>query len=344
MLKKIISYLSLIVFLIAAFFVASYYFPATFSLSNKAPEEKMPRIAIATNTTKYKDAITLRAVSTLQNLAQEYNFEYIQISNNDNYDWLYNIEEVHKKAPLDLLIGIGWEASEIFPIILSKYDDLHSVVIDNKIYFTDVKGVYFSRYNCSYIIGAMMAAAFPEENIFGYISNFETAFTGLYLKGYIDGLRSINPKAEVISSYTNNYARDDLAYKLMQNQHKQGIKFVMSTLSSMANKGLYAYAKEYIDTNKPIYTTCIGVDETSKNAPFILTGITINIELALRLIISDFLENGFNSEPLTLDFSTDGAHVLFASTQDVHYRNTQIITDEVINIGKNALKHLKEKN
>lgn len=128
--------------------------------------EKNYRIAIATNTIEKRDFINISSVRVLEELAEEYGFELIHIECSGNFEWVYHVGEFHEEKKLDLLIGVGWEASEIFLIIHSKYDDLNCLVIDNRVPFSYIKSVYFSRFDCSYIIGAMMATDFPNEKIF----------------------------------------------------------------------------------------------------------------------------------------------------------------------------------
>lgn len=216
--------------------------------------------------------------------------------------------------------------------------------MDNKVEFPYAKNVYFSRYDCAYLIGAMMATAFPHENVFGFISNFQTVYTDMYVDGFKAGLQSIRPKTNVSSVYTKSYNNDEIAYQLIKEQNIFGINVFMSTLSPQSNEGVYRYAKENEKSDKPIYTTCLGVDETAPNNPYILTGITENIELALRLVISEFFYHGHNLNTVQLGLADNGADVLFATTQDVNYRNEKIMTESVIAADKRAYQQVKEKN
>lgn len=345
MLKKKALYI-LIVFLISALSLLVMYFSMSksFPITNIMHKTSKYRIAIASNPIKTKTTVNSLAIKILQELSDEFEFEFIQIESGDNFEWVYSVGEIHEKKPLDLLVGVGWEASEFFPIIHSRYEDLQYVVLDNKVEFPYGKSVYFASYDCSYIIGAMMATAFPKEDVFGFISNFETGYTNAYLNGYKDGLRSVRPNILVSSVYTKNYDKASTAYELTKEQNEFGIKVLMSTLSTKANEGVYKYAKESEATDNPIYTTCLGTDETAESMSFILTGITENIELALRLVISDFIYHGFNLNEVKLELANNGADVLFASTQDVRYRNEKIITDEVIAAGTHALEFIEEKN
>lgn len=334
---------------ITLFTILSYFFTSLFIKKNNALDTSLSqnakyRIAIASNPNKHKTSINAIAVNILKELSKEYAFEFIQIESSDSFDWVYAVGEIHEKNPLDLLIGVGWEASELFPIIHSRYDDLHYIILDNQVEFPYGKSVFFSRYDCSFLIGVMMATAFPEENVFGFISHFETLYTHNYIEGFSDGLKAINPKALVSPVFTKNYDNATIAYELTKEQNEFGIKVMMSTLSPQANEGVYKYAKESEQTQNPMYTTCLGVDETAENKPYILTGIIDNVELALRLVLSDFFYHGYNLKSMELGFYENATDVLFASTQDAHYRNEKIITDEVIRAGKKALEYIEARN
>lgn len=345
MLKHIISYfLPMFILCGLCFIGVSIYLPEPISFNAFKEEPKKFRIGIATNASKERAIINTSAIQILQELSEEFAFEFIQIESGENLEWVYNVGEIHEETPLDLLIGVGWEASEIFPIIYSKYDDLRYIVIDNKVEFPYIKSVFFSRYDCSYIIGAMMATAFPKEKELGFISNFDTAYTQVYLEGYIDGIHSINPHILVQTSYTKKYDNVTAAYDVAKEQNELGIKFAMSILSPKANEGVYQYAKESQYTDNPFYTTCIGIDETTENKPFILTGITENLELALRLVISDFLYHGYTLNTVRLGLEDNGVDVLLGSTLDIQHRNQDIMTDEVLAAGREAFRILLKKN
>lgn len=344
--KKILLYIVPILLICTACFLSvSYYLPKKLTLDIlQLKEEKKYRIAIATNSSKYRAFKNLEAIKVLKELSFEFDFELIQVESGENLEWIYYIGEIHEESPIDLLIGVGWEASEVFPIIYSKYEDLHYLVLDNKIDFPYIKSIYFSRYDCSYIIGAMMAVAFPEENIFGFISNFDTSYTNVYLEGFIDGIHSIRQDVQVLADYTKSYDNETLAFELAKEQNELGIKFIMSILSPKANSGIYQYAKYSENTENPLYTTCIGIDETAEDKPFILTGITENIELALRLAVSDFLYNGYSLNTLSLGITENGVDVLLGSTKNIHYRNHDIMTDKVLAAGQVALQTINKKN
>lgn len=305
---------------------------------------KKYRIAIITNTIQSYDMVNRTAVKVLNDLLKEHDFELIHLEAKESYEWVNIVSDMHDTNKLDLLVGTGWEASEMFPIIESKYHDLNFLVIDNKVTFSEIKSVYFSRFECSYIMGAMVATAFPHENIFGFIGNFDTAYSEIHLNGFTEGLISVNPKAKVQADYTKSYDNGALAYEIIKQQNELGIKFVMSTLSPKANVGVYTYAKEAKEAGNPIYTNCMDIDETSKEKSFIITGMIKNIELAMRIAINDIFRNGFNTQNIKLGLYENGSDVLLASTHYANYHNKNIITDKVIEVGEKTVEAIKNRH
>lgn len=341
--KKNLSYILLTIFICIICFATVYYFPKALSLDSLGTEKKY-RIAIITNEINLHDEVNAIAVKVLNDLLREHKFELLHIIAQESYSWVNAVTDIHEETPLDLLVGTGWEASEMFPIIQSKYDDLHFLVVDNKLTFSEIKSVYYTRFECSYILAAMIATAFPEENIFGFIGNFDTAYSEIQLNGFTEGLRSINPKAQVQTDFTKSYDNDALAYELIKQQHGFGIKFVMSTLSPKANIGVYQYAHEAMEAGNPIYTNGIDIDQTSKERPFILTSIVKNIELGMRIAINDIFRNGYNTKNIKLAPFENGSDVLLASTYYANYHNTEIITENVIQIGQKTAESIENRH
>lgn len=321
-----------------------FYFFINEAHYESVDNDEVIRIALATNTIKSRDYFNISAQQALEKLSQKYKFEFVHIANESNYDWVYNIEEVHAQKKLDLVIGVGWQAGEIFPVLHSKNEEIKLIAIDSMLDFGDLKSVQFSRAEGAYIIGAMMATAFPDDLIFGFIGNHETVYGLTYLDGFTKGLQSINPEIRVLASFTKSYENASRAYELAKEQGSLGINFTLTSLSPVANMGIYAYAREREQTDKLFYTSCMEIDETSKERPFILTGIVKNMDLALQVLIEDFLKNGYTAERLNFGISNNGIDVICANTLHVNYRNEKIITDEVIKAGKLATRYVINQN
>lgn len=85
---------------------------------SEGKKDKPCRIAIASSPIKHKTSTNSIAVNILRELSEEYDFEFIQIDSGDNFEWMYAVGEIHENNPLDLLIGVGWEASEFFLLFI----------------------------------------------------------------------------------------------------------------------------------------------------------------------------------------------------------------------------------
>lgn len=340
--NKIIIYVLPLSFIcMLCFFTVSCCSPNT-SFYHMETQKKY-RIAIATNPNRHMTCINTDAINALKKLSLECDFDFVHIECPHKNDWVENVGKIHEQTPIDVLIGVSWEGSEFFPIIQSKYEDIHYIVLDNKIASSDIKSIQFSRYESAYIVGAMIGTAFPDENLFGFIASFETNYTNTFLQGYTDGLHSVNPNINVEADYTHNYDSEEMAYDIAKVQQELGIKFTLSILSTIANAGVYKLAQESINTETPIYMASRGSDKTQEDTPFILTGITINVKQALREVVNDFIAHGFNTNPLTLGVHNEGTEVLLLNADNTHYRNEKIMTDDVIKAGQKALEFIIKK-
>ena len=96
----------------------------------------------------------------------------------------------------DLIIGLGWQAADSFGTLADANPDIKYAVIDTVCSNDAVTSIGFKEWEGAYVLGTMMATAFPEENKFGYICSYQTQATYKYRYGYSEGVLSVNPDAE----------------------------------------------------------------------------------------------------------------------------------------------------
>lgn len=113
----------------------------------------------------------LQAYHEMEALAEEYGFEWSSIECADMAQWTENSEAASHEG-YDLIIGLGWQAADPFATLADQNPDIRYVVIDTVCANEKVTSIGFREWEGAYVLGAMMATAFPEETKFGYISSF----------------------------------------------------------------------------------------------------------------------------------------------------------------------------
>ena len=95
-------------------------------------------------------------------------------------------------------------------------------------------------------------------------------------------------------------------------------------------------ALELADQGKTIYTTGLSIDQTTEENPYILGGLLKNTNICTRNVVENYLNGTLEGGSQLLGLKENAFGVVYITTDKENYRNTDIITDEVIAAGKEA--------
>lgn len=304
------------------------------TVSETKKEKETPKVALITGPLGVEEFL-MQAYNEMKVLSDEYGLEWASMECSDNTMWKENIEAASAEG-YDLIIGIGWQAAEPFSEIAESYPDTDYVVIDTTCDNENVTSIGFKEQEGAYIQGVMMATAFPDETNFGYVCSYQNQATYKYRYGYSQGVLSVNPDAQFVYNYTNSYSDTSMAYEYAVQQQAAGCKVIMGGCSASSNTGIYQAALEFAEKGTPIYTTGLSVDQTTEENPYILGGLLKNTGACTRVVVEDYMNGNLKKGPQLLGVAENAFGVVYVTTEKANYRNTDVMTDEVIEAGKKA--------
>ncbi len=296
------------------------------------------KIALVSDTIGTEQFI-LQAYNALMAAAEKYGFTATSIECPDTAAWAEKSRNACV-AGYDLLIGIGWVSAEPFSELADEFPETSFAVIDTVASNERIMSIAFNTVDGCYVMGAMAASAFPQEKLFGYIGNFQNQSNFEYRFGFINGLRSVTPDAQLLVNFANSYSDTSVTYNLAMQQAAAGCKFIMGSVASSANQGIYQAALELAQKGTPIYTSGLSVDQTTSDNPYVVTGLTKNTGISTNIVIEDFLSGNFKGGKQILGFAEDVFQVVGISFE-ANYRNADIITDAVLAAGEQAAEDIR---
>ena len=116
---------------------------------------------------------------------------------------------------------------------------------------------------------------------------------------------------------------------------------VIGSVSSAANAGIYQACLELAGKGTPIYTTGLSVDQTTSDNPYILGGLLKNTGTCMTQIIDNYVNGTLEGGEMSGGLKEDMFGVVYVTVDGANYRNTDIMTDEVIEAGKAAAEKIK---
>lgn len=284
------------------------------------------------------EEFNLNAYNAMEAMAEEHGFDCISIECTDTSAWEENIMAVSQEG-YDLIVGVGWNAAEPMAKAADLFPECTYAIIDSVCENENVTSLTFREEEGAYVQGVMLATAFPEDDLFGYVCSYQTQATYKYRYGYEQGIQSVNPDAQLIYNYSNSYSDTSLVYEYAAQQQAAGCDVVIGGVSSAANAGIYQACLELAEKGTPIYTTGLSVDQTTEDNPYILGGLTKNTGTCMEYIINHYMEGTLEPGEQSGGLE-EGLFGVVYVTEDGRYRNEEIMTDEVIQAGKDAMEQI----
>lgn len=297
------------------------------------------KIALVSQTIGTEQFI-LQAYHAFMDAADKYGFQATSIECPDTAAWSEKTRAACVEG-YDLIIGIGWYAAEPFSALADEFPDIEFAVIDTIASNERLKSIAFDTSNGCYVFGAMIATAFPDENLFGCVNNFQQQSNFEYRYGFMEGVKSVNPEAQFLHNFTNSYDDISIAYELAMQQQAAGCKFVFGNVASSANQGIYQACLDSAEQGTPLYTSGLSVDQTTPENPYILGGLTKNTGVCTTMIVDEFLGGNFKGGAQILGFKEGAFGVVNISSEGANYWNDEIMNKEVMAAGQKAAEAIR---
>lgn len=289
------------------------------------------------------DQFILQAKNQLEAMAEEYGFTatIIECSNTD--DWEQKSRNACENG-YNLIVAVGWSGAQAMSTLAEEFPEIEFGIIDTVAANERVMSINFNTTDGCYVMGAMVATAFKDDTTFGYIGNFQQQSNFEYKYGFMEGVKSVNPDAKFVSAYADTYGDTQAVYNkavevtaaLGEDGH-----FIMGSVANAANAGIYQYALEKASTDSKIYTSGLSVDQTTSENPYIISGLTKNTAIPMEMIVEDYLEDNKVTGGTTTLGVNENAFCVVGINFEANFRNTEIITDEVLAAGQKAAEDLK---
>ncbi len=292
-------------------------------------------IAVITDTIGTNLFLT-QVVDMVEQKAAEYGFNYSIMECADTDEWKNNYEAATHEG-YDLIVGVGWQAAE-FAAENAAADGPMFAVIDTDAGSDYVASFSYNEEQAAFVMGLMAGKAFPDSDIYGYIGCFDGPGSWKYRWGFMEGVKVSNPDAKFTFNWTNSYTDPTNAHEFALQMQAMGATYIFGGAAACDN-GIYQAALELAADGKYIYTIGQDADETREDNPYILSSQLKNTGVTMGLIIDEFYAGTLKGGLTTLTLA-DGAIGATWVTDEGKYRNTEILTDEVLDFCKDYVNKI----
>lgn len=215
----------------------------------------------------------------------------------------------------DLICVTGFTFADALGEVAPLYPDQKYMIVDvDWVVQPNVMQFMFSEHEGSYLVGVAAALKAQADGIktpkFGFIGGVPGAVITKFEMGYIQGIKSILPNAEIVDYYANDWGKPELAKAQAKNWFDSGVYVIYSAAGGTGN-GTIAQAKEYRSQGKNVWA--IGVDSDqyedgvfADGKSAVLTSMIKRVEAATVYALNAIKDGKFASSVTVLDMKSDG--------------------------------------
>ncbi|HZG18316.1 MAG TPA: BMP family ABC transporter substrate-binding protein [Candidatus Bathyarchaeia archaeon] len=178
-------------------------------------------------------------------------FDYREIQETKTYE--QGLEELVKQDN-QLVIGLGFAMQEALEAVAKKYPEQQFLIIDAVSELPNVHSVTFKEEEGSFLIG-VLAGMKTKTNKIGFIGGMDVPVIRKFEKGFVEGVKQVNPQATIISAYANDFGNDQLGKQMGKQMIDQGVDIIypaagftgVGVLLEAQSRGKYAFG---VDTDQ----------------------------------------------------------------------------------------------
>lgn len=259
-------------------------------------------------------------------------FDYLEIKDTKTYE--VGLEELVKQEN-DLIIGLGFSMQEAVEEIASKYPDSTFLLIDAKSDLPNVFNVTFKEEEASYLLGAI-AGMKTESNVVGFVGGAKVPLIQKFETGFIEGVKSVNAEATIISNYAENFGDDKLGATIAKEMISQSADYIYPA-AGFTGVGVIQEAQK-----SSIYSFGVDSDQFYLAEQAVVSSMLKKVDVAIFNAVKSLAENGeLSNKEVVLGLKENGVDIAPIRVIELSSTELQVLEDlkeEIINESVTILK------
>ncbi|OEH91369.1 BMP family lipoprotein [Bacillus solimangrovi] len=178
-------------------------------------------------------------------------FDYRELEDGDDYE--EQLRDLVAQGN-DLVIGLGFMVQEAIEKVAEDNPEQQFLLIDAVSDSSNVRSLTFKEDEGSYLIG-VLAGLKTTTNTVGFIGGVDVPLIRKFENGFRQGVKHVNPEAEVLVSYAGSFGDDKLGAQEANTLIDNGADFIypaagftgVGALQMAQEKGIYGFG---VDTDQ----------------------------------------------------------------------------------------------
>jgi basic membrane protein A len=212
----------------------------------------------------------------------------------------------------DLTIGTGFMLENAVETVARQNTGSKFLLIDSPILdakgapqsLPNVRTVVFKEEEGSFLVGAL-AGLVSTSGTIGFVGGMEIPLIKKFEAGFRAGVKTTNPKAEVLVQYTGSFDNVAAGKQAAQDLVSKGCEVVFHAAGSDGN-GVIQAVKEARAAGKNVYVIGVDSDQSHLAPDAVLTSMVKRVDLAVWQAASDLKAGTFGPGDLTMGLKEGG--------------------------------------
>ena len=249
----------------------------------------------------------------------------------ETYDWvtaasmnLYvpNLRQATDEG-YDLIIATGFTWADAMDEVAADNPHQKYMLVDvDGLKSPNVMQAVYAEHEGSYLVGVAAALKAVEDGItnprFGFIGGIANPVITKFQVGYVQGILSVIPNAQIVDYYVGSWGEPGLAKTQAKIWYDLGVYAIYSAAGGSGN-GTIAQAKEYRAAGRNVWA--IGVDSDQYEEGLytdtdsaVLTSMLKRVESSVLYALNAVKNDNFSGRVITFDLKADGVGYSAANT------------------------------
>jgi basic membrane protein A len=239
-------------------------------------------------------------------------YDFVTAQTQDMY--IPNLRQVTDEGyALIAATGFTW-ADALTEVAKANPNQKYMIVDVDWVGLPNVMQAIYAEHEGSYLVGVAAALKAKADGIqnprFGFIGGVPGSTITKFEVGFIQGVLSVIPGAQIVDYYVNSWGEPGLAKTQAKNWYDSGVYAIYSAAGGSGN-GTIAQAKEYRSQGKNVWA--IGVDSDQHDEGLynatdsaVLTSMLKQVETSLIYALNAVKNNTFQGEVIIFDMKAEG--------------------------------------
>lgn len=200
----------------------------------------------------------------------------------------------------DLVIGLGFMVLEDLEKVAKKYPEQQFVLVDSVSELDNITSITFKEEQGSFLAGAV-AGMVSKSKIVGFVGGADVPLIHKFKVGFEQGVKSVNPEAEVKVAYANDFGNAELGGKIASGMMDEGAD-VLYAAAGFTGVGVLKEAQA-----RKKFAIGVDSDQYFFAEKAIITSMLKNVDIALYEVVKEFQsEKKLESRQIELGINEKG--------------------------------------